>query len=72
MASLGRRTNGMCDGVAMRDVNLAWTARPAKNPGAGAGVQAQFWYPDPGNTSNQTTSLSNAVEWTVCPRIRDS
>jgi hypothetical protein len=63
----GVGTNGQCDGAAMQDVNLAWTAKPAKNPGAGAVVQAQFWYRDPPNTSNQTTSLSNAIEWTVCP-----
>jgi hypothetical protein len=60
-------TNGQCDGSATQDVNLVWGAKPAKNPGAGAVVQAQFWYRDPGNTSNQPTSLSNAVEWTVCP-----
>jgi hypothetical protein len=30
-------------------------------------VQAQLWYRDPQSTSNQTTSLSNAVEFEVCP-----
>ena len=44
-----------------------WTAKPASNPGAGALVQAQLWYRDPQNTSNQTTSLSDAVEFTLCP-----
>ena len=35
--------------------------------GAGATVQAQLWYRDPLNTSNQTTSLSNALEFSVNP-----
>ena len=35
--------------------------------GAGAIVQAQLWYRDPVNTSNQTTSLSDALEFAVCP-----
>jgi hypothetical protein len=63
----GVGTNGQCDGAAMQDVNLAWTAKPAKNPGAGATVQLQFWYRDPQNTSNQTTSFSDALEFGVCP-----
>ena len=39
------------------------------NSGEGAGtvVQAQLWYRDPQNTSNQTTSLSDAIEFTVAP-----
>jgi hypothetical protein len=37
------------------------------NPGAGAQVQAQLWYRDPQNTSNQTTSLSDAIEFLVAP-----
>ena len=35
--------------------------------GAGAVVQAQLWYRDPLNTSNQTTSLSDAIEFIVAP-----
>ena len=38
---------------------------PPKNPGAGAVVQAQLWYRDPLSTSNQTTSLSDAIEFVV-------
>jgi hypothetical protein len=38
-----------------------------KNLGAGAVVQAQLWYNDPASTSNQTTSLSDAVEFGVAP-----
>ena len=37
----------------------------ALNPGAGAAVQAQLWYRDPLNTSNQPTSLSDAIEFCV-------
>jgi hypothetical protein len=36
-----------------------------KNPGIGAVVQIQLWYRDPANTSNQSTSLSNALEFCV-------
>jgi hypothetical protein len=31
-------------------------------------VQAQLWYRDPQNTSNQTTSLSITIEFCVGPR----
>jgi hypothetical protein len=60
-------TINACNGSFTQDVNAYWTAFPLKNPGPGAVVQAQCWYRDPQNTSNQTTSLSNAIEWTVCP-----
>ena len=63
----GSGTVGLCDGLTSRDMNATWTAIPAKNPGAGAVVQLQFWYRDPLNTSNQTTSLSDAVEFIVQP-----
>jgi len=66
----GTGTNGACDGFLAIDMNATWCsscALPLKNPGVGALVQAQLWYRDPLNTSNQTTSLSNAVEFTVCP-----
>ena len=36
-------------------------------PWAGQTPQIQLWYRDPQNTSNQTTSLSNALEADVCP-----
>ena len=61
-------TVGSCDGSFTQDLNALWCPtcpRPLKNPGAGATVQAQLWYRDPTNTSNQTTSLSNAVEFPV-------
>jgi hypothetical protein len=60
-------TNGACDGSFSQDLHVLWTAIPAKNPGSGTVVQNQLWYRDPMNTSNQTTSLSNAVEYTVGP-----
>ena len=59
-------TPGLCDGSFAQDLNALWCSTcpsPNKYPGAGATVQAQLWYRDPMNTSNQTTSLSNAVEF---------
>ena len=35
--------------------------------GAGALVRAHRWYRGPFNTSNQSTSLSDAIEFSVCP-----
>jgi len=60
-------TAGLCNGQFTQDLNARWTAKPNQNPGAGALVQAQFWYRDPANTGNQTTSLSDALEFNVCP-----
>jgi len=68
LSSVG--TTGLCDGWFKQDLNALWCAgcpKPLKNPGAGALMQAQLWYRDPQSTSNQTTSLSNAVEFTVGP-----
>jgi hypothetical protein len=59
-----------CAGVFVQDLNQLWCPtcpKPAKNPGPGALVQAQLWYRDPFNTSNQTTSLSDAIEFVVSP-----
>ena len=64
---VGTGTAGTCDGSLAQDLNASWTARPAFNPGAGAVVQAQLWYLDPSNSSNQATSLSCAIEFTVQP-----
>jgi len=63
----GSGTAGACDGTFAYDLNARWTAKPIQNPGAGARVQAQLWYRDPASTSSQTTSLSDAIEFTVCP-----
>ncbi len=60
-------TNGACDGTKSQDFAAYWTAFPSKNPGLGTTAQVQLWYRDPLNTSNQTTSLSDALEFTVIP-----
>ncbi len=64
---VGTGTAFQCDGVFTLDFNAYWTQKPNHNPGAGALVQTQLWYRDPFNTSNQTTSLSEAGEFAVCP-----
>jgi hypothetical protein len=66
----GAGTQGQCDGAFAADLNALWCPscpKPAKNPGAGTITQAQLWYRDPMNTSNRTTSLSNALEFTLAP-----
>ena len=66
----GTGTLGLCDGSFAQDLNALWCPtlpQAQKNPGAGAAVQAQLWYRDPLSTSNQTTSLSDAVEFYVTP-----
>jgi arylsulfatase A-like enzyme len=63
-------TTGNCDGTFAEDLNALWCAScpsPLKNPGAGTLTQAQAWYRDPQNPSNQSTSLSDAFEFTVLP-----
>ena len=64
----GSGTTGLCDGVFSQDLNALWCSacpKPQKNPGAAVVVQAQLWYRDPFSTSNQTTSLSDAIEFVV-------
>jgi len=66
----GAGTASTCDGSFSQDLNALWCPtcpKPGHNPGAGAVVQAQLWYRDPLNTSNQSTSLSDALELTVQP-----
>ncbi len=63
----GVGTSGACNGAFTYDLNARWTSKPSSNPGAGVLVQAQLWYRDPFNTSSQKTSLSNAIEFGVCP-----
>ena len=63
-------TAGACDGSLAEDLNARWCStcpKPAHNPGAGALVQAQLWYRDPSSTSNQTSSMSDAIEFAVAP-----
>ena len=64
---MGSGMVGACDGAFAQDIAARWSSYPAQNPGAGAVVQGQLWYRDPWNTSNQTTSLSDAIEFTVQP-----
>ena len=66
----GVGTPGACDGSFSQDLNARWCPtcpKPTHNPGAGAVVQAQLWYRDKASTSNQTTSLSDAMEFVVGP-----
>jgi hypothetical protein len=59
---------GLCDGSFSLDFSAYWaTAVPAKIPAPGQQVNVQLWYRDPASTSNQTTSLSDALEFTACP-----
>ena len=61
---------GLCSGSFSIDLNAVWCPgcpKPQQNPGVGALVQAQAWYRDPANTSNQTTGLSRALELQVQP-----
>jgi hypothetical protein len=66
----GSGTSGACDGVFTEDLNARWCPtcpKPSQNFGVGAVAQAQLWYRDPSNTSNQTTSLSDALEFVIQP-----
>ena len=63
----GVGANNTCTGQWSLDFNAWMTANPGKAPTAGSPTQVQFWYRDPQNTSNQTTSLSDAAEFTVAP-----
>jgi hypothetical protein len=66
----GTGTAGQCDGWFTLDLNAHWCPtcpKPDHNPGVGTTVQAQLWYRDPLSTSNQTTSLSDAIELVVAP-----
>jgi hypothetical protein len=64
----GKGSNGKCDGWAQKDMNTVWCPScPKPSPMVGTKMQAQFWYRDPRNTSNQTTSLTNAIEFDICP-----
>ena len=63
----GTGSSGQCDGAFHQDLTARWAAKPSQNPGAGSVVQAQLWYRDPLNTSNQTTSTSDALEFCVLP-----
>jgi hypothetical protein len=66
----GLGTGGACDGGFTQDLNARWCGactHPGHQPTVGQKLQIQAWYRDPFNTSNQTTSLSDALEVDVCP-----
>ena len=61
---------GQCDGAIAVDLNATWCStcpQAGINPGVGTLVQTQLWYRDPLNPSGTTTSLSDALEFTVTP-----
>ena len=60
-------TTGLCDGAQVLDLHARWALKPEQNPGAGAVVQAQYWYRDPFAATTVQTSISNALEFTVSP-----
>jgi len=59
--------SGSCVGQFSIDFNAWMDSYPKKAPTPGDVVQAEWWYRDAKNTSNQTTSMSDALEFTVCP-----
>ena len=63
----GVGSNGACNGFASLDFNTWMALNPTKAPPSGILTQVQFWFRDPQNTSNQTTSLSDAFELVVAP-----
>ena len=64
---VGSGTPGACDGSFLMDFNAWMAANPSKAPAPGSTVNLQLWFRDPLNTSNQTTSLSDGLEFGVCP-----
>jgi hypothetical protein len=63
----GTGTAGACNGSFQLDFNAWMAAHPAQSPAAGEPTSMQCWFRDPLNTSNQTTSLSDALSFVVCP-----
>ena len=62
----GTGSAGLCDGFFSQDLNALWSSKPEKSPGFGY-AYAQLWYRDPLGTSDQTTGLSDAIEFYVFP-----
>jgi hypothetical protein len=66
----GTGTAGTCEGSFHQDLNARWCPtcpKPSHAPAPGVPLQIQLWYRDPLGTSNQTTSLSDAVEVVPAP-----
>jgi hypothetical protein len=66
-AAHGGGTNGSCDAAASLDFNNLITLDPAVAPPVGSLVQFQYWFRDPANPSNQGSSMSDALEFTLQP-----
>jgi hypothetical protein len=64
---IGTGTPGLCDGSMALDFNAWMAANPGKAPVSGSTIHLQGWFRDPLNTSNQTASFSDGLEFTVCP-----
>ena len=63
----GAGVPGACGGRWSIDMNAHAAAFPLKAPAVGQPTQIQLWYRDPANASNQTTSLSDALEFWMLP-----
>jgi hypothetical protein len=63
----GTGNSGLCDGTFTLDFNVWMAAHPAQAPAVGSVTQMQTWFRDPLNTSNQSTSLSDALEFAIAP-----
>jgi hypothetical protein len=64
----GTGTSGACDGSFAQDFNAYWSgANPSKVPAVGQRVNLQLWHRNPINTSNQTSSFSDALELCAGP-----
>jgi hypothetical protein len=64
---VGSGSGATCTGAWSIDFNAWAAANPAKAPAAGTPTQMQLWFRDPQSTSNQTTSLSDAIEFSPAP-----
>ena len=60
-----------CGGNFQPDFNTWMTTHFTKAPAGGDSAYLQCWFRDPHNTSNQTTSLSNALRASISPWYRD-
>ena len=63
----GGGSNGTCTATFSIDFNAFAAANPSKAPVAGVPTQLQLWFRDPLSTSNQTTSLSDALDFVMAP-----
>jgi len=64
-AQVAGGTAGSCNGAFALDFNAWMAANPTKSPTAGDTVWMQAWFRDP--PAPKTTSLSDAIRFSVCP-----